>query len=173
MFGISKTCDVWNFKNVWCLAASIKLIRRKLLRTHIKRLHCDGTTRTFFRVMSLSSNLLILSDQHYYILNLLYVYNIPARPYCLWKSYVRMIYQSRSSLVFLIYLLSNPFIDRSIFLNLVSTSRENPIEYIKWWPVVELEESIKFLLFVEGYSRNRQRASALNKQQFAMLMACF
>jgi hypothetical protein len=67
MFGISKTCDVWNFKNVWCLAASIKLIRRKLLRTHIKRLHCDGTTRTFFRVMSLSSNLLILSDQHYYI----------------------------------------------------------------------------------------------------------
>jgi hypothetical protein len=54
------------FKNVWCLTASIKLIQRKLWRTHIKRLQCDGTARTFFRVMSLSLNLFILSDKHYY-----------------------------------------------------------------------------------------------------------
>jgi hypothetical protein len=50
---------------VWCLTASIKLIQRKLWRTHIKRLQCDGTARTFFRVMSLSLNLFILSDKHY------------------------------------------------------------------------------------------------------------
>jgi hypothetical protein len=49
--------------NVWCLAASIKLIQWKLWRTHIKRLQCDGTARTFFRVMSLSLSLLILSDK--------------------------------------------------------------------------------------------------------------
>jgi hypothetical protein len=64
---LKSLCSFLEWPNdVWCLAASITLIRRKLWRTHVKRLQCDGTARTFFRVMSLSLNLFILSDKHYY-----------------------------------------------------------------------------------------------------------